>query len=90
MSVSAPERLAEEPTPMSRASHPGSRNKRVRIETVDAIEHVRLTEPRPAGARPRDWIETLDVLVNAGLVALGYDPLFPDGRPTTAAGNRRK
>lgn len=58
--------------------HPGSRIRRVRVATIDAVEAVRQSEERPAGASARPWTETLDRVVHAGLVALGHPPLFTE------------
>jgi hypothetical protein len=45
-----------------------SKLRRVRTSTGEAIEAVRQDEHRP-------WIDQLDVLVNLGLQAAGYEPL---------------
>lgn len=48
--------------------HPGSKTMRVRIETVNRVADLARAESRP-------WNTQLDVVVNAGLKALGLPPL---------------
>lgn len=87
--VAVPPPAPELPAGYVDKEHPGSRIRRVRIQTIDAVEKVRQSEERPAGASARPWTETLDRVVHAGLVALGHPPLFPDPpapEATAAAG----